>query len=246
MFILRLLFLFNFIKLVFTLNNNTQGKIKDNFIYPLPIIQNIPVENNIPLIIQEIDKNYINQKISKNNPTINHIIIPEGKDTKIEVTNTSIKINTTNIDPMCTKECCMGCQVQFTNLASQKNCIINICKCKIIEINYEENNNNTNSNTNNKKIKEDMGFMLLNIMNINDINITDMNGNNYEYYYYWLLIFFFIVYESYIFYNINSKNNKFNIIIDNNNLVVEKDKATRINDYMELLNDDEELIESLI
>ena len=246
MFILRLLFLFNFIKLVFTLNNNTQGKIKDNFIYPLPIIQNIPVENNIPLIIQEIDKNYINQKISKNNPTINHIIIPEGKDTKIEVTNTSIKINTTNIDPMCTKECCMGCQVQFTNLASQKNCIINICKCKIIEINYEENNNNTNSITNNKKIKEDMGFMLLNIMNINDINITDMNGNNYEYYYYWLLIFFFIVYESYIFYNINSKNNKFNIIIDNNNLVAEKDKATRINDYMELLNDDEELIESLI
>ena len=246
MFILRLLFLFNFIKLVFTLNNNTQGKIKDNFIYPLPIIQNIPVENNIPLIIQEIDKNYINQKISKNNPTINHIIIPEGKDTKIEVTNTSIKINTTNIDPMCTKECCMGCQVQFTNLASQKNCIINICKCKIIEINYEENNNNTNSITNNKKIKEDMGFMLLNIMNKNNINITDMNGNNYEYYYYWLLIFFFIVYESYIFYNINSKNNKFNIIIDNNNLVVEKDKATRINDYMELLNDDEELIESLI
>ena len=53
MFILKLIFLFNLsnaiLSLNVTLNNNYQN--------PLSIIQNTPVENNIPLIIQEIDKN---------------------------------------------------------------------------------------------------------------------------------------------------------------------------------------------
>ena len=152
------------------------------------------------------------------------------------------------MDPMCTKECCMGCQVQFPKLVSQKNCIINICKCKIIEINYEEINNKIDSqkNINDTEIKEEKDLMSLSLILNNKINIKDINENNYEYYYYWFLAFVLIFYEGYILYNFNLKDNKFSNIQSNSDLVLEKDKEKRINDYMELIYNDEELIESLI
>ena len=233
MFILKLIFLFNLsnaiLSLNVTLNNNYQN--------PLSIIQNTPVENNIPLIIQEIDKN----KLINKNP----IILPNIQKQKEIITNTEIKINNTNKDPMCTKECCMGCQIQFNKLPSQKNCIMNICKCQIISINNIQINN-TNTNTTNNLFEKEKVIILLGSMN----NIMDNDKLNYEnnspYFFYWFLTLVFICYESYIIYNLNIKDNKFIISNNNNgNLVMEKNKEKRINDYMELLYGDEELIECL-
>ena len=82
-------------------------------------------------------------------------------------------------------------------------------------------------------------------------NIMDNDKLNYEnnspYFFYWFLTLVFICYESYIIYNLNIKDNKFIINNNNNgNLVMEKNKEKKINDYMELLYGDEELIECLI
>jgi len=240
MFVLKLLFLFSLQNSIFSLNNNTHD---NNYLHSIRIIQNTPVENNIPLIIQEIDKNYIDQNAVNQNPINSPILIPNGQNINEVITNTSIKINTTNMDPMCTKECCMGCQIQFLKLTSQKNCIINICKCQIIEINHEKINiiqDNTN-------ITNENAFMFVNMIN-KDLNINDINEINSEYSFYWFILVLFFCYEIYIVYNFNRKDNKFNCNKDivNNNLGIEKEKEKRISDYMELLYGDEELIESLI
>ena len=231
------IFLFNLSKAIFSLNNNT---FNINYQNLLPIIQNTPVENNIPLIIQEIDKNrFINNK---------PIIVPSTQNQKELITNTEIKINTTAKDPMCTKECCMGCQVQFNKLISQKNCIINICKCQIISINNININNNTNtSDISNNQLEKEKIIILIGSMN-NMIDNENLNfENNSSYFFYWFLMFVFICYESYIIYNLNIKDNKF-LTRENSNeiLVNENDKEKRINNYMELLYGDEELIECLI
>ena len=231
------IFLFNLSKAIFSLNNNT---FNINYQNLLPIIQNTPVENNIPLIIQEIDKNrFINNK---------PIIVPTTQNQKELITNTEIKINTTAKDPMCTKECCMGCQVQFNKLISQKNCIINICKCQIISINNININNNTNtSDISNNQLEKEKIIILIGSMN----NMIDNENLNFEknssYFFYWFLMFVFICYESYIIYNLNIKDNIF-LIRENSNeiLVNENEKEKRINNYMELLYGDEELIECLI
>ena len=236
MIVLKIIFLFNLSKTIFSLNNNTLNNNNQN---SLQIIQNTPVENNIPLIIQELDKNtFINNK-----PILSPNVLNNPKEL---ITNTEIKINTTNMDPMCTKECCMGCQVQFNKLISQKNCIINICKCQIISINNIQINN-PNTNTTNNLFEKEKAIILLGSMN----NIMDNDKLNYEnnspYFFYWFLTLVFICYESYIIYNLNIKDNKFIISNNNNgNLVMEKNKEKRINDYMELLYGDEELIECLI
>ena len=245
MFSLILFFLFSLFNSIFPLNNNILDT-NNNYLQSIRIIQNTPVENNIPLIIQEIDANYIDQNLVNNKNPINiPLFLPNNQNIDEVITNITIKINMTNRDPMCTKECCTGCQIQFLKLISQKNCIINICKCQIIEISHEEINfirNKTNVN-NDKEIIEDNIFMFLNLGN-KDININDINKTNF---YYWFILLVFISFESYILYNLYMKKNIFNTPKENyNNLVIENDKEKRINDYMELLYGDEELIESLI
>ena len=221
------LFLLN--KISFSLknkfNNNRENKINMRF---LDMIPNIPVENNIPIIIvQDINK-FDNKSNPNNNPNpiIFPIIIPDNNKVKI-ITNTSIKINTTKMDPMCTLECCAGCRVQFQKLAAQKICITNICKCQIIEINTEKINATNGINNN---IKEEKTLLFLNNLE-----------TNFSYFYYSFVIFLFIIYEICILYIINYKGKEFN-----NNNTFQKDKESRIRDYMDLLYDDEELIECLI
>jgi len=240
MLVLKFIFLFHFFKVVFSLNNTLPY---NKFQNSMNIIQNTPVENNIPLIIHEIDKNnYLNKNIINKTPFNIPILLPNGAKENVIITNTSIKINMTKKDPMCTKECCMGCQVQFPKLISQKNCIINICKCQIISINNLEIKNNTN--TTNNEIKDINTIILLGSMN-NNIN-NNLNEKNSSYFYYYFLLIVFISYESYILYNLNLKNSKFIGKNNNTNLEIEKNKEKRINNYMELLYGDDELIECLI
>ena len=235
MIVLKIIFLFNLSKTIFSLNNNIFNNNNQN---SFQIIQNTPVENNIPLIIQELDKNtFINNK-----PILTPNVLNNPKEL---ITNTEIKINTTNMDPMCTKECCMGCQVQFNKLISQKNCIINICKCQIISINNIKINN---TNASNNLLEREKVIILIGSMNNNIENENLILDEDSSYFYYWFLMFVFICYESYIIYNLNIKDNKFIRRKNNDNeySIIEKNKEKRINDYMELLYGDEELIECLI
>ena len=173
--------------------------------------------------------------LHNNNPIPLHIpMITDLRKPINIITNTSIQINNTNKDPMCSPECCAGCEVQFQTLILQKNCIINICKCQIIEITSEMINKTDDINID---IKEDKILLLL--MNNKETlsNITE----EFPYCYYFIILFFFIMYEIYIAYKITKKD-----ICYNNELTFNKVKEKRIKDYMDLLYNDEELIECLI
>ena len=245
MFLLKFIFLIYLFKSAFSLNNTLNKNLES-----IRIIQNTPVENNIPLIIQDLDKNNnINQNIINKNPFSIPIILPNNQNNNnIVITDTLIKINTTNKNPMCTKECCMGCEVQFPKLISQKNCIINICKCQIISISHIKNDTNTGLNHKINEVNTEIDdIILIGSMNNNNINLNN-NENNYSYLYYWFIMCIFVFYEGYILYNFNIKNNKFIVEINNNNqnTLKEKNNKQKINDYMELLYGEEELIECLI
>ncbi len=208
----------------------------------LNIINNVPVDNNIPIIIHDPNPININNNDNSNtniinpNPNLIPAIVPNSK-IKI-ITNTSIKINTTNMDPMCTVECCMGCRVQFQNLILQKNCITTICKCQIIET---ENVNITMEEINNNNLTEDNTFLLL-MDNKNKYNNTKNIDGSISYIYYFLVIFIFIIYEIYILQKLSYKGTIFNYNDDS----LKKDKENRLKDYMDLIYEDEELIECLI
>ena len=235
---LKIFLLFVLNKFVFSLKNKMNNKYniiqnKEN-LRSLQLIQNIPVDNNIPIIVQDINRDNKNPNIIENNPIPIHIpmITDLNKPLNI-ITNTSIKINNTNKDPMCTPECLAGCEVQFQKLVLQKNCIINICKCQIIEINSEI----VNETFVNNNIKEEK--ILMSIFNNNDKfkNISD----EFPYTYYFFILFFFVIYEIYIVYKLSNKG-----FVFNNEFVINKDKEKRIKDYLDLLYEDEELIECLI
>ena len=225
--ILKLFLIFVLNKISFSLKNKFN---KNNPIYlrSLNVIPNIPVDNNIPIIVvQDINKidNKTNTQNTRN-PMIIPIILPDNNKIKI-ITNTTFKINTTKMDPMCTPECCAGCRVQFQKINAQKNCITNICKCQIIEINNEKIEKTSGIN---KNITEEKALLLLN-------NLED----DFSYFYYSFIIFIFVIYEIFILYKIYYKGKEFY-----NNNIFQKEKESRIRDYIDLLYDDEELIECLI
>ena len=161
MVILKIFVFFLFNNLAFCIKNKI-NKFKDNkinlrFLNTNPI-QNIPVDSNIPIIVQDIYKNdNISNHNTNNRPIPIHIpiILPDINNQIKIITNTSIKINNTNKDPMCTPECCAGCEVQFQELTLQKNCITNICKCQIIEINRQK------INETNKELKQEKLISLM-------------------------------------------------------------------------------------
>ena len=234
---LRIILFFILNRIIVSLKNNRDNSDKNNInLRFLNLIPNIPVENNIP-IIQDINKNNINidpTKIQNNqNPLYIPIIIPHLNNPIHIITNTSIKINMTNKDPMCTTECIAGCEVQFQKVLMQKNCITNICKCQIIEINSEKINI-TNGNNKIKEEKIDLSLMdYKNKMN----SIED----SFPHTFYLFILLVFAIYEIFILYKLIYKG-----FVLNNEDIIKKDKEKRIKDYMDLLYDDEELIECLI
>ena len=230
--ILKIFLLFLLIEMTFSAKNKINN-IKNNKINlrSLNMIQNIPVDNNIPIIIQDVNNNNPNHI---NNPIPFQIpMFPNLNNNSIHIiTNTSIKINSTKKDPMCTHECCAGCKVQFQKLILQKNCIINICKCKIIENNIENKNETIG------QIKKEESLLLL--MDTNNIFNNSENSSSYSYYLF--VLFIFVIYEIYIIYRLNHKGMQLSSDIE----PIKKDKEARIKDYMDLLYDDDELIECFI
>ena len=82
---------------------------------------------------------------NENNPITN-----QQNSISIIMTNGTITVNTTNMDPQCNIECYTGCRVLFPEFIEQKYCIINVCKCQIIEkeVQLPENINNYTNNSN--------------------------------------------------------------------------------------------------
>ena len=239
--IIFLLFILN--KICFSFKNkfHYDEKQEKNSLRSLNMINNIPVEGNIPLIIQEP----IYNKDINPHPNFIPALIPDN--TIRIITNTTIRINTTNMDPMCTLECCMGCRIQFQKLALQKNCISKICKCRIIETETEKINETIEVNDNNDKNKNNKNTTQLLLMKDDDKTVKYNNDiedihNSLSYNYYIFVVFIFILYEIYIVYRLYYKGKDFYLNADKN----KKDKETRINEYMDLINEDYELIECLI
>ena len=238
MVILKIFFLVILYESIFCNKRNDTKKSKEN-LNTLNIIENIPVENNIPIIVRNIYGNIETPKLINSNPI--PIISPEGGEKIKIITNTSIKINTTKMDKMCTPECCMGCRVQFEKLNLQKNCITTICKCQIIEENLNETRKRDN------KIKDDKTNLLLMSNNKNDkIKFSEIEDNNFPLLYYLTILFIFLIYEIFILYGFKNKENEFGFGNDIDKNTMKKEKEKRLNKYLDLVNDDEELTEFLI
>ena len=89
---------------------------------------------------------------------------------------------------------------QFEKLNLQKNCIITICKCQIIEENLNETRKIEN------KIKYDKTNLLLMSNNKNDkIKFSEIKDNNFPLLYYSIILFLFLIYEIYILYGFKIK-----------------------------------------
>ena len=82
----------------------------------------------------------------KENKNISEIPMTHMENTISIMTNNSITVNTTNIDPKCTLECYTGCRILFPEYIEQKFCVANFCKCKIIEKNVTLSNTNLTYN----------------------------------------------------------------------------------------------------
>ena len=54
-------------------------------------------------------------------------------DTISLTSNHTFHINTTNMNKKCTPECYINWQVQFEDIIEEKYCIINVCKCDIVD-----------------------------------------------------------------------------------------------------------------
>jgi hypothetical protein len=240
---LKIFYLFILYENMFCNKNNdiiNDTKKNTEYLHSLNLIQNIPVENNVPIIAQNTDnQNIETPELINSNPI--PIISPEGIEKIKIITNTSIKINTTKMDKMCTPECCMGCRVQFEKLNLQKNCITTICKCQIIEENLNETRKRDN------KIKDDKTNLLLMSNNKNDkIKFSEIENNNFPLLYYSTILFIFLIYEIYILYGFKNKENEFGFYNDIDKDIMKKEKEKRLNKYLDLVNDDEELTEFLI
>ena len=171
-----------FIKFILTQNNYPQIPIPGHDTISIPVPYDKGVTNSSQFPSQ-----------SSNNST------------SAVMTNNTIVINMTNKDPQCTLECYTGCRVLFPEFIQQKYCIINICKCEIIEnvngLNYNFNITNVfynateveEANANNKTV-------LLSLNKKNYHNLKN-DGDNWYWIYYLILIIISFVYQ-YIVWNL--------------------------------------------
>ena len=138
----------------------------------------------------------------------------------IIMTNGTIIVNTTNMDPQCNLECYTGCRVLFPEFIEQKYCIINVCKCQIIEKevqlpeNIVSNNNFKNSSNSaqlaNSEIHKYSTTAFVGLDNSKKkINFNEQfknEKNNFYWIFYLLLFLFSFGYEYYILDYISKKN----------------------------------------
>jgi hypothetical protein len=132
------------------------------------------------------------------------------------MTNGSITVNTTNMSPDCTLECYTGCRVLFPEFIEQKYCIINVCKCQIIE--KEENpgnlSNNITRNSSIQIVNADINkYSAVAYLNIDKKQLSDefKNEQNNFYWVFYLLIFIASFGYEYYIWNYISEKNEFSL-----------------------------------
>ena len=184
----------------------------------------------------------------------NDNIFPTNKQisTSNIMTNGTITVNTTNMDPQCNLECYTGCRVLFPEFIEQKYCIINVCKCEIIEKDIVlPDNININNYTNNSQSVQIMNSEIHKYsttafvkLDKDKINLCE-NFKNEKYRFYWIFyVFIFLVsfgYEYYI-YNYISKKNEFSFadwVSEKSDTQFKKYKIINENEYEDNNNKDE-------
>ena len=113
------------------------------------------------------------------------------------MTNNSLSINTSDIDPKCTLECYTGCRILFPEYIEQKFCLSNFCKCKIIEKitnkTYISINNNSSSI---EAIHSDLNkFGVTQYLDITNKFREKNNENNFYLVFYLIILIVSIGYE---------------------------------------------------
>ena len=154
---------------------------------------------------------------NENNPIPN-----QQNSTSIIMTNGTITVNTTNMDPQCNIECYTGCRILFPEFIEQKYCIIYVCKCQIIEkeVQLPENINNYTNNSNSIDVMSSeihkystTAFIGIDKNNINENSIEKFkNDKNNFYWLFYLLIFVVSFGYEYFICNYISKKNEFSLI----------------------------------
>ena len=154
---------------------------------------------------------------NENNPIAN-----QQNSISIIMTNGTITVNTTNMDPQCNIECYTGCRVLFPEFIEQKYCIINMCKCQIIEkeVQLPENINNYTNNSNSIEVitseihkYSTTAFIGIDKNNINEnLNEKFKNDKNNFYWLFYLLIFGASFGYEYFICNYISEKNEFSLV----------------------------------
>ena len=153
------------------------------------------------------------------NENTSHISPLDKQNTiSIIMTNGTIIVNTTNMDPQCNLECYTGCRVLFPEFIEQKYCIINVCKCQIIEqdVKIEENVNDNMTKSSSSQIasSEIHKYSATAFIKNNHLHIEDLfkNEKNNFYFIFYLLIFIFSLGYEYYIYSYISEKNEFSLI----------------------------------
>jgi hypothetical protein len=132
------------------------------------------------------------------------------------MTNGSITVNTTNMAPDCNLECYTGCRVLFPEYIEQKYCIINVCKCQIIEKGEIPGNlnNNITRNSSIQIVNSDINkYSAVAYLNIDKKQLSDefKNEQNNFYWVFYLLIFIASFGYEYYIWNYISEKNEFSL-----------------------------------
>ena len=165
------------------------------------------------------------------------------------MTNNSLSINTSDIDPKCTLECYTGCRILFPEYIEQKFCLSNFCKCKIIEKITNKTYITINDNSSSiEAIHSDLNkFGVTQYLDITN-KFNEKNNENNFYLVFYLIIFIVSIGYEYIILKYFEKINEFSII----NWLMEKSgfeyKKYRLTEEseMNINNDNNELRRCLI
>ena len=192
-----------------------------------------------------------NTNTSKASTTSQQINTPEI------MTNGSITVNTTNMSPDCNLECYTGCRVLFPEFIEQKYCIINVCKCQIIEkaettpvtINNITNNSSMKIMNSNMDINKYSSVAYLSLDNKN-LNFEFKNEKNNFYWIFYLMILIFSLGYEYYIWNYISEKNEFSLtnwLTEKNDTKFKKYRLVNGNEYENSNdNNDDELRRCLL
>ena len=198
-------------------------------------------QNNYPMIPNPgYDTITVVPIFGNENKNISEIPQTHIENTISIMSNKSITVNTSNIDPQCTLECYTGCRILFPEYIEQKFCVSNFCKCKIIEkIANLSNNNIYNNSSNVETIHSELNkYGVTQYLDLSKKFIIKSNDNNY-YYIFYLIIFIFIFGYEYIIFKYIEKINEFSMInwlIENKDFKYRKYRITNENEFDDDIN----------